>query len=94
MKLPQPRAKPAEREPCQVTCPQGPEGKPGPQVSQSSVDFLCTTKNLTFTLVIHIDPLSRVGQGEPETGENEDHRGELDLQESRASKVFQGLLEK
>merc|ERR1719341_763358 len=26
-----PRAKPAEREPCQVTCPQGPEGKPGPQ---------------------------------------------------------------
>merc|ERR1719391_590215 len=26
-----PRAKPAEREPCQVTCPQGPAGKPGAQ---------------------------------------------------------------
>ena len=29
----QKRAKPAEREPCQVTCPQGPPGKAGAQVS-------------------------------------------------------------
>lgn len=36
----------------------------------------------------------RVGQGEQETGENEDHRVESDLQESRASKVSLGLLEK